>query len=153
LSVPDTLEPAITRAGVERGFVPGASLLVATCGEPRPLHPSAATEIVRIAEEALFNIAQHAQASRVEIDIEYRPNSIQIIFRDDGVGISPEILRTGQREGHYGLVGMRERAARLHGDMMFDKGAGGGAEVILILPASTAYDRHRCRWRWNPFRR
>jgi nitrate/nitrite-specific signal transduction histidine kinase len=48
---------------------------------------------------------------------------------------------------------MRERAARLHGDMMFDKGAGGGAEVILILPASTAYDRHRCRWRWNPFRR
>jgi signal transduction histidine kinase len=153
LSVPDTLEPAITRAGVERGFVPGTSLLVATCGEPRPLHPSAATEIVRIAEEALFNIAQHAQASRVEIDIEYRPNSIQIIFRDDGVGISPEILRTGKREGHYGLVGMRERAARLHGDMMFDKGAGGGAEVILILPASTAYDRHRCRWRWNPFRR
>lgn len=151
--VPETLEPAIINAGRERGLLPGANLFVTTSGTPRCLDPIAMGEIIRIAEEALFNIVKHAQATRVDVHVDYRPDVVQVTFRDNGVGIHPETLRAGCREGHYGFVGMRERATRLRGDMMFDKASGGGAEVILMVPARMAYGRARHGWLRNPFRR
>lgn len=108
-------------------------------GRPRPLHPYVVEEIVRIGGEALFNIARHAKARTVEIDVSYHRRGVTIAVTDDGVGIPPDVLRAGRREGHYGLIGMRERAERMGG--MFEIGSepGKGARVTLTLAAKLAY--------------
>ncbi|MFZ5749211.1 MAG: triple tyrosine motif-containing protein [Pseudomonadota bacterium] len=107
-------------------------------GEIRTLDPMAADEVVRIANEALFNIWRHARATRVEIRIAYRPGAFQICFCDNGVGIDPAIAAAG-RDGHFGLAGMRERARKLQGDLLVGPLREGGTQVTLTVPAAIAY--------------
>jgi len=58
---------------------------------------------------------------------------------DDGVGLPPSILEAGKREGHYGMVGMRERARRLTGALEISSLARQGTEIRLTIPARVAY--------------
>src|SRR6202035_5823579 len=69
-------------------------------------------EIYRIGGEALANAFQHAGASAVETVLEYGRDHFRLLVRDDGQGIDPEVLKAG-REGHFGLSGLRERAAKI----------------------------------------
>ncbi len=143
---PETLEPAISGAAREMGFTPGENLFVSTSGMGQRLDPEATAEILHIAREALFNVMRHARATRTEVHIDYRPAMLQLTVRDDGIGIDPSILRAGRREGHFGLVGMRERAARLKAEMILDRSSSGGTTIILMVPAATAYGDVRRRW-------
>jgi signal transduction histidine kinase len=59
--------------------------------------------------------------------------------RDDGIGIDPTVLRRGSRPGHWGLLGMRERAESLGAQMELWSESGAGTEVQLNVPASVAY--------------
>lgn len=96
-------------------------------------------EICRIAREALRNAFQHAQASHVEVEISYRDRELRLLLRDDGVGIESSILSNGARSGHWGLIGMRERAARLGARLDFWSKPGAGTEIELTLAGKTAY--------------
>jgi|SRR5579863_1698260 len=82
-------------------------------GKEQILRESVMMEVCRIAREALRNAFQHAQASRVEMEISFRDGELRLSLRDDGRGIEPSLLANGARSGHWGLIGMRERAARL----------------------------------------
>lgn len=124
-----------------QGFDPPLADTIRTNGVPRPLAPSAAEQIARIANEALFNIRRHAQAERIAIDVRYGADALIVRIADNGVGIDPDVLRAGMRTGHYGLIGMRERAQRIGADLIFDNAADGGAEVTLIVPTRKAYAR------------
>ncbi|MCH6482150.1 histidine kinase [Pseudoxanthomonas sp. LH2527] len=119
-------------------FDPGVDIRVTTVGEPRALEPLVAEEVTRIASEAIFNIWRHANASRVEIDISHGAHFC-LRIADNGVGLTPEVADRGQKEGHFGLAGMRERARNLRGSFHVRVLSGGGTEVRLMLPGSIAY--------------
>jgi len=72
-------------------------------------------------------------------------------IRDDGEGIAPAILEDG-RPGHYGLPGMRERAAEIGAKLDIWSGIGTGTEIDLSVPGSIAYGKRSGRSRLRVFR-
>lgn len=143
----DDLAGMLSDLASAQGFDPPLASTIRTNGVPRPLAAPAAEQIARIANEALFNIRRHARADRIAIDVRYGADALIVRIADNGVGIAPEVLRAGRRTGHYGLIGMRERARRIGADLIFDNAADGGAEVTLLVPARMAYAREDLTWR------
>jgi signal transduction histidine kinase len=129
------------------GFAPPIPIRLVVEGTPRRVHPLVAAEIRRIAGEALFNIARHARAGSVDVSLTYGDRQLGVQIRDDGVGIPPSVLARGSRDGHFGLIGMRERAERIGGSLEIDSRAGKGTDVILTLPAPLAYAERAHGWR------
>jgi signal transduction histidine kinase len=110
---------------------------VMIAGLTRDLHPIARDEIYHIGYEAIRNTCAHAQASEMWIHAEYK-RRFRLEIRDNGRGIEEEILRAG-RLGHFGLIGMRERAQRLGGELKIVSSARGGTTVSLLLPGQAVY--------------
>src|SRR6266704_3871858 len=108
-------------------------------GEPRPLHPVIRDDVYRIGREALVNSFRHAQASSIEVEIEYGVKQLRLNVRDNGFGIDPQVLRSG-REGHWGLSGMRERAERIGARLTVWTRPAGGTEIELSVPATLAFE-------------
>jgi signal transduction histidine kinase/ligand-binding sensor domain-containing protein len=108
-------------------------------GTARSLHPIWRDEVYRIAGEALRNALKHAQAKRIEVEIQYDERRFQLRVRDDGKGIDPQMLNDDGRTGHYGLPGMRERARLLGARLTVWSERDSGTEVELTIPATTAY--------------
>ncbi len=104
-------------------------------GEPTELHPLVREEVRNIAAEALTNAFQHARARHIELEITYLRNELRLAVRDDGCGIDPAVLETGVRPGHWGLVGMQERAAKMGARLQVSSRPGAGTEVELRVPA------------------
>jgi two-component system sensor histidine kinase UhpB len=105
---------------------------VVTVRDPPPvLSPDAATAIFRIFQEALTNVARHAEATEVRCD--FLPEDGQLVLRieDNGKGISPEALANPRS---LGLLGMQERAAVLGGEVRIEPGAARGTRMTLRLP-------------------
>jgi signal transduction histidine kinase len=113
-------------------------------GTPRDLHPIVRDEVYRIAGEAVRNAFRHASAHRIEVDIRYDERRLRVRVRDDGQGIQPAVLE-GDRPGHFGLPGMRERAGVIGGRLDVWSEAGLGTEIELTVPAAAAYVRSRRR--------
>jgi len=111
------------------------------------LHPLVAAEIARIVREALFNIAHHARASSAEVAIGFEARHLAIRVRDDGAGIPEQVLVRGHKEGHFGMVGMRERAERIGGGITISSSPGDGSEITLTLPAELAFAKRGARRR------
>ena len=108
-------------------------------GPPRNLHPILRDEVYRLATEALRNAFRHAAAQQIEVEIRYDEKYLRLRVRDDGKGISPEVLRGDGRAGHYGLPGMKERAQLVGGKLTIWSEVDSGTEIELIIPASRAY--------------
>jgi len=68
--------------------------------------------------------------------------------RDNGEGMDPKILKAGSRTGHWGLLGMRERAKQIGGQLEIWSQTGAGTEVELMIPAAAAYARTDKGWRF-----
>jgi two-component system nitrate/nitrite sensor histidine kinase NarX len=83
--------------------------------------------IYRVCQEALNNVAKHAGASLVEIDLKHEENAIELSIRDDGQGFDPE--RTAS--GHYGLSMMRERAEGVGAQISIRSQPGHGTELTI----------------------
>jgi signal transduction histidine kinase/ligand-binding sensor domain-containing protein len=130
-----------------------ASFRLVVKGEQRPLQPLLQDEAYRIARELIRNAFQHAEAAQIEAEIGYDPRLLRVHVRDDGKGIDPEILKTGGREGHWGLVGMRERAKRIGARLDFWSRAGAGLEAQLTVPGSIAYQGNHKETRSSILRR
>jgi PAS domain S-box-containing protein len=92
----------------------------------------------RIGREALVNAFSHSRADCVEFEIEYADSDLRMRVRDNGRGIDPQVLRTG-RDGHWGLAGMRERAAKIGGMLNISSTAAAGTEVQLSIPGRIAF--------------
>jgi signal transduction histidine kinase/ligand-binding sensor domain-containing protein len=150
------LAEAITALGDELGATEGAETTaefrVAVEGTPKALHPILRDEIYGIAREALRNAFRHARASRIETDITYGEQLLRLRIRDNGSGIDPGVLDHGERAGHWGLVGMRERAKRAGLRLEVWSREGAGTEVEVSAPASIAYEGASARSRFRLFR-
>jgi signal transduction histidine kinase/ligand-binding sensor domain-containing protein len=147
---------AVLEDGVNAaGFDPPMSVRIVVEGAARAVHPLVSAEIGRIAGEALFNIARHAKARSVELALSFSGHQLVVRICDDGVGIAEEVVAMGHKPGHFGLVGMRERAQRIGGALAIESRSGAGTEVVLKVPARLAFaDEPPERWRlFSLFRR
>ncbi|MHB8812123.1 MAG: sensor histidine kinase [Steroidobacteraceae bacterium] len=114
-------------------------------GTVRELHPIERDEIFRVAAEALRNAARHSQATHIEVELRYDAREFRLRVRDDGRGVDPKVLAEGDKAGHFGLRGMRERAALAGGRLTLWSALSAGMEVELVIPASRAYPTARGR--------
>jgi signal transduction histidine kinase len=127
------------RIGRLRATYPDVVVTLRVDGSSRALQPDQADEVATIAGEALRNACRHAQASRVDIRLTYGRRALTVSVHDDGRGLNRRVARDGYRHGHWGLIGMRERAERLGARLSTDSGAGVGTTVTLVIPARRAY--------------
>jgi two-component system sensor histidine kinase UhpB len=89
----------------------------------------------RIVQEAVTNVVRHSGASRAMVVIGVEDSALKITIADNGKG-----AETLQREGHYGVRGMQERAAAFGGDIVFGSGADGGLAVRVTLPLKLGHE-------------
>ncbi len=136
---PGDLTAILEERGRAAGFDPPVPVHVATEGVARAVHPLVAAEIGRIAGEALFNAARHAKARTVDLTLHFADHQLSLRISDDGVGLPGEIVAKGHKPGHFGLLGMRERAQRIGGALSVENRPGGGVEIIVKVPARLAY--------------
>jgi signal transduction histidine kinase/ligand-binding sensor domain-containing protein len=108
-------------------------------GEPRALLPSARDEIIDIVREAIRNAFVHAQARHVDVHVDHEPRRLRIRVSDDGSGIDDDTVRAAAAAGHWGIVGMRERATRLGARLTLRQRQPQGTEWLLSVPCRAAY--------------
>jgi signal transduction histidine kinase len=118
----------------------GIPVTVEESGEVRLL-VTARQEGTAILKEALTNIERHADAGAVTIAVTAGPGHCTMVVADDGVGFTrpPEQVREAERRGngHYGLLGMAERAERAGGTLEVTSTPGAGSRLLLRVPAAT----------------
>ena len=107
--------------------------------EEKRLTPQVETSLYRIVQEALANVASHAEASHVSVLLEQRKNSVIAIIEDDGRGFDVEsILNSGQLTG-LGLPGMQERVSLVGGKLTVESTPGVGTTVFVEIPLDAGY--------------
>jgi signal transduction histidine kinase len=99
-------------------------------GEER-LPDSIETALYRIVQEALTNVARHAQARSVSVLVERRTQNVVAVIEDDGLGFDTGLIHG---EGHLGLAGIRERAELLDGSLTIESNPGSGTSLYIQLP-------------------
>ena len=123
-------------------------------GRLRELAPDIRDEAYRIVREAVRNVYQHAKATHIETELHFGDSDLWIRVRDDGMGVDPKILAQGQRPGHWGMLGMRERSERFGGSLQVWSEGNAGTEVELRIPAKVAYvlrPPFRSQKKWRGF--
>jgi signal transduction histidine kinase/ligand-binding sensor domain-containing protein len=115
---------------------PAASLIIE--GAPGTLNPLVAEDLMQIGRQAIANAFQHSSAKKIEARLIYRASELCLEVEDNGCGIDTRIAETG-RPGHYGLIGMRERAERIGGVLTIASRAGEGTKVTLTVPGTRAF--------------
>lgn len=102
----------------------------AASGELPPLAASTQHLLLRIAQEALYNVWKHAQARNVQLRLTVAGARLELSIADDGVGFDPAQNSTG----HFGLESMRARARILAADLKIESRAGQGTRVAVTMP-------------------
>ena len=127
------------------GFVPALEMLAGearqrqglvvefrTSGAVRRLPPEMELAAYRIVQEALHNVVQHAQAGHAWVEVRFEPQALVLRVRDDGKGFeAPDLPDALAREGHFGLMGMQERALLYGGTLAIQSAPGRGTEVTV----------------------
>jgi len=136
--LPDALADEVTRWTATSG-VPAE---VAATGDPRALHPEVEVTLLRVAQEALANVAKHAAASHAWVTLSYMEDVVTLDVRDDGSGFPQPgessaggVGTGGSADGGFGLIAMRQRVSRLAGQLEIESEPGAGTAVSASLPA------------------
>ena len=107
-------------------------------GDPYPLPPKIENHLLRVALEAVTNAVKHAYATKIDVELTFSPEHVEVRVADDGRGFDAD-RPPPPSTGHFGLFGMRERAEKLGGHLTLkSKPAGGGTEVRLVVPTNPA---------------
>jgi signal transduction histidine kinase len=108
----------------------------------RALHPEVEVTLLRVAQEALANVAKHAGASRAGVTLSYIEDVVSLDVRDDGTGFvppagsaAPAAPNGSLSAGGFGLIAMRQRVSRLAGQLEIESEPGAGTAVSASLPA------------------
>lgn len=103
-------------------------------GFPRERLPAAVeTALFRAVQEAVTNAVRHAHASRVDVLLEHRGDRVMAMIEDDGVGFESDRVPS---EGHFGLLGLRERAEALDGTLTVETAPGAGTTVVMEVASA-----------------
>jgi signal transduction histidine kinase len=104
-----------------------------TRGLARLLPEVVEENLLRIGQEALTNVIKHSRANQARIELEFGAEQVVLQVKDDGIGFAPENA-VGPNEGHFGLLGMSERAKRLDGHLAVLSALGKGTTVRVEIP-------------------
>jgi signal transduction histidine kinase len=118
---------------VEQVRAAGLAVELAVEGTPQELPPGVDLSAYRIVQEALTNTLKHADATKASVRVRYGAEALEVEVVDNGRGASAD----GAGEGR-GVIGMKERAALLGGDLRVGPGAGGGFAVRARIPLGEA---------------
>jgi signal transduction histidine kinase len=132
------LKSSFLRVPEELGEHREVDFRVVVQGVSTPLWSVIRDDVYSIGREAVVNAFRHSHASNIDVQLEYAPNQLRILVRDDGSGIDPQVLASG-RDGHWGLSGMRERAERIGAKLKVLSRPGAGTEVELRVPGKVAF--------------
>jgi signal transduction histidine kinase len=111
-------------------------------GTPRPLRATTQNHLLRIAREAVFNSARHARPENINVRLVYESDAVNIEIRDDGCGFDAERKPPA---GHFGLIGMRERANKIHANFTIASTPQSGTTIGVRLPWSSPVAHPRSR--------
>jgi PAS domain S-box-containing protein len=100
----------------------------------KQLNNATRTVFYRVAQEALTNVARHAQASRVEVNFEKLPNAICLKIKDNGKSFQAQRVMQSKRNTRLGLIGMRERLEMVGGSFSVESAPGKGTTVRAQIP-------------------
>jgi signal transduction histidine kinase/ligand-binding sensor domain-containing protein len=135
-------EPAVTAPGL-REFINKLATESAiqteteTIGDPVPLDLPTDRILLLVGREALRNAMFHGRPTRVAVRFVFRPGEIRLEIQDDGEGFDPASSRPDN--GHYGIVGMRERVEQAGGSFTIRSQPGNGTLVVAELPISPRF--------------
>ena len=133
------LEWYVERQAQQVGFVGHVT------AEPRDLRLNPTVEIAcfRIVQEALTNVARHAQASQVWVELQQQGEELQLVIRDDGVGCDVRVVQESAVQGNsFGLLGMRERTELAGGTFTMHSAPAQGTEIRLRFPLRSVLMKH-----------
>jgi len=131
------LAEAFQRATEECRMQSPVEVSFSVMGDAKEMHPIVRDEIYRIGYEAIRNACMHSGASQLEVELRYA-NDLALRVGDNGTGIDPAIA-DGGKDGHFGLQGMRERAARIGGKLTLGSSSNSGTEITLIVPGGIIF--------------
>jgi two-component system sensor histidine kinase UhpB len=136
------LVSAVHRAA-QRGTAPAGILLnVRVSGRPRPVSVPVRDAATSVVHEAVTNVVKHAAARRVTVRLSFTERGLRLSVRDDGRGLPAPEHAEGRE--HFGLLGMRERAAEVGATLTVSSAPGRGARITLAVPfAPTGRPRPR----------
>ncbi len=107
-------------------------------GPPQELEPIVERAVIRIVGEALRNVAQHAGAKQAKVALVYGPEGVMVTIEDDGRGFDVDgTFSSAEGSGHFGIVGMRERAEAAGGQLVVRSEVGSGTIVRASIPYNT----------------
>jgi signal transduction histidine kinase len=111
----------------------GFCVEVETRGEGEPLSEIVEENLLRIGQEAITNVVKHSGATVAKIELQFSPQQVAMQIKDNGKGFVPENC-AGPNEGHFGLLGMTERAERLGGYVLITSTPGMGTCIRVEIP-------------------
>jgi signal transduction histidine kinase len=128
------------RGVTEDALIPSSiAVTFSVVGDAREMHPIVRDETYRIGFEAIRNACMHSRASRLEVELRYA-HDLTLRVSDNGIGIDPVVADRG-KNGHFGLQGMRERAARIGGKLTLGSSSNLGTEIRLIVPGGIIFQK------------
>ncbi|MEO8335491.1 MAG: two-component regulator propeller domain-containing protein [bacterium] len=130
------LPAALETIARDRTAGTGIVFTMKVVGQQRRLARELEDAALRIGREAIVNVIKHADASGIEIEVTFAEQLFTLEVRDDGRGFSLEQSDGARRNGHFGLSGIRDRAAHAGGTAVIRAGKGGGTVVTIVLPVS-----------------
>ena len=105
--------------------------------KPTGLAPDVEYNLVRIAQEAVTNSVKHSGARTVEVALDYSAKALHLLVKDDGAGFQEN---GHAKNGHYGLIGMKERASHIGADLDLASSPGRGTTISVVLPAGQNHE-------------
>ena len=123
-------------SGILKQMADGSDLQtgVEITGRVRRFSPVIENNLLRVGQEAITNATKHARARQIKVKLDFGEKQFRLKVWDDGQGFDP--AQPLPRAGGFGLMGMRERAAELKGDLNIQSAVGKGTEIVLTVPLS-----------------
>jgi signal transduction histidine kinase/ligand-binding sensor domain-containing protein len=137
IAQPTNLADDLRRAAEDAVACSSTSVSFSVSGVLPELHPIVRDEVSAIGSEAIRNALAHAHSEQLLVTLAHERDLV-LRVQDNGVGIDPTML-SGGKDGHFGLRGMRERAARIGAKLTIMSAIGTGTDVTLIVPRSVAF--------------
>ena len=129
------LVPALEMLARETGQAIGISVEFQRQGTEKRLDPAIELALYRMAQEALNNVSRHAQAKKSSMTISFAENEVTLQVQDNGLGFNlPQNPAEYAINGHYGLLGLHERAELIGASLNIHSAPGKGTEVTIKLP-------------------
>src|SRR5262249_9412180 len=131
--LPEAFRRAVEECGMQGPMKGSLSVL----GAAKEMHPVGQDEVYRIGYEAIRNACMHSGGTQVEVSLTYG-GDFTVSVKDDGVGIDPAFAESG-KVGHFGIQGMRERAARISAKLTIAKSDDSGTQVSVVIPGRVIF--------------